>query len=83
MYYVVDHKPQDELEEDLQKKYGHLVRNARKNRTAHDGFRKVCLERQKEGALDELLKRGNNFNAGKRLEFDGPRSRNDEGASKS
>ena len=71
MYYTVDHKPREDIESDLQKKYASLIEEKKNER--REGFKKVW-EGKKDDTLDRLLRRGGNFNSAKKIEFDGPRS---------
>ena len=76
MYWVVDHKPQDELERDLAGKYKHILKSrtahTRKKATGKKGqFQTVIMEHTRDGTLDELLKRGARSRA--KIEFTGPR----------
>ena len=73
MYWTVDHKPQDQLEGDLKHKYRHLVGSDRNRKIANQKFKNICLNKEKEDTLDELMHRGNAFS--RKIEFAGPRSK--------
>ena len=75
MYYTVDHKPREDVEHDLQKRYASLIEEKKDQR--REGFKKVW-EGEKDKTLDRLLRRGRNFNHAKKIEFDGPRREDGE-----
>ena len=73
MYWIVDHKPQDEMETDLREKYKHLTRSNDRKKTLREGFKNVVLEKGKQDTLDEILHRGSSRKT--KIEFNGPRAR--------